>query len=511
MTDWPAPVAQAPLHAVVEVPGSKSLTNRLLVLAALADGPSTIRGALRSRDADLMIAALRQLGVGIAEGVGGSADVGGSAGATEPTTLHVRPPDRLRGGVAIDTGLAGTVMRFLPPVAALADGPVTFDGDRQARERPMAALLAALSALGVGVRRPDDPGDDRAGSGGEAAPGCREAAPVAADAAPGNDEAAPGCRDAARQYRDAAQTRLPTALPFTIAGLGAVTGGAVDIDASASSQFVSALLLAAPRFANGLTLRHVGGALPSLPHIEMTVAALREAGVTVDDTNAGRWRVEPGPIKARDVRVEPDLSNSLPFLAAALVAGGTAAVPGWPQATTQPGGLVPQLLTQLGGQHRLEDGVLTVTGTGAITPVDLDLSAAGELAPNIAVLCALADGTSRLRGIAHLRGHETDRLAALVAEINRLGGEARELADGLEIVGHGPNTLHGGLFRTYHDHRMATSGALLGLRVPGVVVENVETTAKTMPGFAASWDLMLSQRPSDRVQPRSSKEPADAL
>jgi len=431
--DWAAPQASAPLRAVVEVPGSKSLTNRLLVLAALADGPGTIRGALRSRDADLMIDALRQLGVQVNAGAGDDFDA---------TTLQVVPPPVLRGKTAIDTGLAGTVMRFLPPVAALADGPVAFDGDDQARLRPMAGLLDALDRLGVQAT------SERGGK--------------------------------------------PSHLPFTIVGDGAVEGGAVDVDASASSQFVSALLLAAPRFERGLTVRHVGQKLPSLPHIEMTVAALREAGVAVDDSIPGQWRVEPGPIHARDVRVEPDLSNALPFLAAALVVGGSVSVPGWPSQTTQPGSAVPDLLTRLGGEAELNDSTLTVTGSGQIRPVDLDLSAVGELAPNIAALCALADGTSRLRGIAHLRGHETDRLAALAAEINRLGGHVLETADGLIIHGRGPGGLHGELFRTYHDHRMATSAALLGLRVPGLVVENVDTTAKTLPGFTAMWQDMLS-------------------
>ncbi|GAB2472575.1 3-phosphoshikimate 1-carboxyvinyltransferase [Xylanimonas ulmi] len=423
---WAAPVTARPLDATVEVPGSKSLTNRLLVLAALADGPGTLRGALRSRDADLMIGALRTLGVGVEEG-------------EAPSTLHVTPGP-LTGDVDIDCGLAGTVMRFLPPVAALADGPVRFDGDPQARVRPMGPVLRALHALGVVV-------------------------------------SAPGSPD------------LPSTLPFTVAGRGGLRGGAVDVDASASSQFVSGLLLAAARFEQGLTLRHVGTTLPSLPHIQMTVATLRDAGVRVDDSRDGIWVVTPGPISARDVRVEPDLSNAAPFLAAALVAGGRVSVPGWPAATTQPGALVPGLLEQMGASTSLSpDGVLTVTGDGTVRGVDVDLKAAGELAPTIAALAALADSPSRLRGIAHLRGHETDRLAALAAEITRLGGQAEETRDGLVIT---PRPLHGGVFHTYADHRMATSGALLGLRVPGVMVEDVETTAKTLPGFAGLWQAML--------------------
>ncbi|WP_402375800.1 3-phosphoshikimate 1-carboxyvinyltransferase [Isoptericola rhizosphaerae] len=428
---WDTPVADAPLDATVEVPGSKSLTNRLLVLAALADGEGTLRGALRSRDADLMIEALRSLGATITEG-------------DHASTLHVAP-GALTGDADVDCGLAGTVMRFLPPVAALADGDVRFDGDPEARVRPMLPVLAGLRSLGVQVT----------GAGPD----------------------------------------FPTHLPFTVRGRGRVAGGAVDVDASGSSQFVSALLLAAPRFERPLVLRHIGATLPSLPHIAMTVATLRDVGVEVDDSRDGIWQVTPGPIAARDVRVEPDLSNAAPFLAAALVAGGTVRVPGWPEQTTQPGAMVPGLLEQMGGTATVDGDVLTVTGTGEIHGVDVDLHAGGELAPTFAVLAALADSPSRLRGIAHLRGHETDRLAALATEITRLGGRCEETRDGLVIT---PRPLHGDVFRTYADHRMATSAALLGLRVPGLQVQDVATTAKTLPGFDAMWLRMLGRPAEDQ-------------
>lgn len=422
---WEAPLAGGPLDATVDVPGSKSLTNRLLVLAALADGPGTLHGALRSRDTDLMIGALRALGIQVAEG-------------DAPSTLHITPGP-LRGGTAVDTGLAGTVMRFLPAVAALADGPVRFDGDAAARVRPMRPVLSALAGLDVPVT--DDSGSE-----------------------------------------------VPSHLPFTVHGRGHVRGGSVDVDASASSQFVSGLLLAAARFDQGLALRHVGPTLPSLPHIEMTVTTLREVGVTVDDSRPGIWQVAPGPIRPGTFRVEPDLSNAAPFLAAALVAGGTVRVAGWPSRTTQPGDMVPDLLTRMGGSASLDGDVLSVTGTGEIHGLDVDLHAAGELAPTFAALAALADSPTRLRGIAHLRGHETDRLAALAREITRLGGQCEETRDGLVIT---PRPLRGATVRTYADHRMATSAALLGLRVPGLLVEDVETTAKTLPGFTRMWQGML--------------------
>ncbi|NUU18403.1 3-phosphoshikimate 1-carboxyvinyltransferase [Cellulomonas humilata] len=418
---WTAPLADAPLDALVEVPGSKSLTNRYLVLAALADSPGRLRGALRSRDTRLMAAALTRLGARI----------------DEDGSDWVVTPGPVRGSTTVQCGLAGTVMRFLPAVAALADGPVRFDGDDSALARPMGPVLTALRTLGVRVEEHGEPGH----------------------------------------------------LPFTVHGRGSLLGGQVDVDASASSQFVSGLLLAAARLERGLTLRHTGRTLPSLPHIEMTVALLREAGVVVDDSRPAIWQVSPGPIAGRDVRVEPDLSNAAPFLCAALVTGGTVRVPGWPAATTQPGGLLPGILERMGATTRLDGDVLSVTGTGAVRGVDLDLHAAGEIAPTIAALAALADSPTRLRGIAHLRGHETDRLAALAAEITRLGGQAEQTSDGLVIT---PRPLTGTTWHTYEDHRMATAGALIGLRVPGVQVEDVATTAKTLPDFVGLWAGMLA-------------------
>jgi len=421
--DWLAPHQVGPIDASVSVPGSKSLTNRYLVLAALADGPVTLRGALRSRDTSLMADALRALGASVEDA--------GSDWSVTPATFT--------GEASIDCGLAGTVMRFVPPLAALADGPVHFDGDEGARVRPMEPVLRALRALGVHVE----------------------------------DEGEPGY------------------LPFTVVGHGAVRGGHVDVDASGSSQFVSALLLAGARYEQGLMVRHIGMSLPSLPHIEMTVAVLREMGVQVDDSRPDIWHVAPGPIRARDLQVEPDLSNASAFLAAALVAGGEVRVPGWPQVSTQPGAQVPQIFETLGATSELSaEGVLSIRGTGEIHGADLDLHDVGELTPTIAALATLADSPSRLRGIAHLRGHETDRLAALATEITRLGGQCEQTSDGLVIT---PRPLHGARWLTYHDHRMATAGAIIGLRVPGVVVENVATTSKTLPDFTEQWLGMLGR------------------
>ncbi len=417
---WAAPTPSRPLDALVEVPGSKSLSNRYLVLAALATGPSRLRGVLDSRDTRLMAGALRAMGTSVTESGGD----------------WLVSPAPLRGAATIDCGLAGTVMRFLPPVAALADGPVRFDGDAQAYARPMGPVLEALRALGVRV---DDHGE-------------------------------------------------PGRLPFTVHGRATMAGGSVDVDASGSSQFVSGLLLAAARYGQGLTVRHIGPTLPSLPHIAMTVDVLRAAGVDVDDSRPGIWRVVPGAIAGRDVRVEPDLSNAAPFLAAALIAGGTVRVPGWPAATTQPGALLPDLLERMGGRAALAGDVLSVTGTGAIHGIDADLRAASELVPTLAALAVLADSPTRLRGIAHMRGHETDRLAALATEITARGGWAQQTSDGLVIT---PRPLQPGLWHAYADHRMATAGALVGLAVPGVAVDDVDCTAKTLPGFVGLWAGML--------------------
>lgn len=421
---WPAPTPDRPVDATVTLPGSKSLTNRYLVIAALAAQPSRLRAPLRSRDTLLMAGALRALGAGI-EDVPGASPFGEDWLVT-PAPLH---------GGSVDCGLAGTVMRFLPPVAALAAGDVRFDGDPRARERPMSAVLEALRALGVRVS------DD--GRGG---------------------------------------------LPFTVHGTGTVTGGEVAIDATDSSQFVSGLLLAAARFERGLTVRHTGAPIPSRPHVSMTVEALRDVGVVVDDVEPDTWRVEPGEIGGLDVQVEPDLSNATPFLAAAAVTGGRVTVPGWPQWTTQAGDAIRDLLDSMGAEVTLERDGLTVRGTGELYGVDADLHDAGELTPTVAALAALADTPSRLSGVAHLRGHETDRLAALAREITGLGGDVTETADGLVIR---PAPLHAGVFHTYGDHRLATAGAVIGLRVPGVQVEDVGTTAKTLPDFPGMWSRML--------------------
>ena len=421
---WLAPVAAGPLDAAVELPGSKSLNNRELVLSALADSPTLLTGTLASRDSSLMMDALRALGTQIDVNINGS------------ILVTPKPFDR---SATIDCGLAGTVMRFVPPVSVLANGDVKFDGDEGARRRPMNTTIDSLRALGTSV----------------------------------TDEGS-------------------SALPFTVHGAGKVAGGEITIDASASSQFVSGLLLAAARYENGLTVRHEGEHLPSMPHIEMTLDCLRKRGVKVSTPQSAVWRVEPGAISGGEVHIEPDLSNAGPFLAAAMVAGGSVFIKGWPDSTTQVGDEFDGILQKMGASIVRENGGLKISGSGKIHGIDIDLSIGGELTPVIAALAAIADSPTVIRGVAHLRGHETDRLAALAAEINRIGGIARETADGLEIDP--SDNLHGALWQTYEDHRMATAGAIIGLRVPGIEIEDITTTSKTMPDFAILWQEMLGAK-----------------
>ena len=466
--DWPAPLAPASSeaagkNALVHIPGSKSLTNRYLLLAALADSPSYLRAPLRSRDSALMIEALRQLGAGI-ELVPTDSPFGPDV---KVTPLNFAQPGSAQA-VSIECGLAGTVMRFVPALAALLPGEFAFDGDPHARQRPMGPVLEGLRQLGVQV-----------------------------DCEQGEN-----------------------ALPFVLRspGLASVEGVSeapvVRIDASTSSQFVSALLLMAPRLPQGMVLVHEGSSVPSIPHIQMTVEALRQMGIEVQEhyPNQGneaeggeyRWTVHPGSFPGFEMTIEPDLSNAGPFLAAAVVTGESVTIPHWPEpaadssaGTTQVGDMWRELLPALGAQVRYAEGRLTVTGPAQLPEGDFsfDLSAGGELAPTMAAACAFVKGRVELTGIAHLRGHETDRLAALAAEINRLGGTAHDTADSLVIEAPIPATAEAAqvLAHTYDDHRMATFAAIIGLRRPNVVVQNVATVAKTMPEFTAMWEDMLAQ------------------
>jgi 3-phosphoshikimate 1-carboxyvinyltransferase len=422
---WAAPRAEGPVSGRVTVPGSKSISNRALILAAIADGPSHLTGLLAARDTTLMRSALVSLGVGITDN-----------GAQVTVT-----PGSLKGPASVDCGLAGTVMRFVPPVAALADGVIEFDGDPYARERPMNVILGALRTLGVRI---DDHGTGR--------------------------------------------------MPYAVSGAGSVRGGKVTLDASGSSQFVSALLLAGARYDEGVDIRHDGKPVPSQPHLDMSVAMLRERGVQVDDTEPNRWVVAPGPIRALDTVIEPDLSNAAPFLAAAVLTGGEVTVTGWPDTDLQPGSTVLRVLEAFGAHVAYDADGLTVRGPDRLAGVDVDLTEVSELTPTVAALAAVAardGGRSRLRGVGHIRGHETDRLAALAAELGTVGARVTETDDGLEIAP-APLGAPTRAWRAYADHRMATAGAIVGLVVPGVAIDDVAATTKTLPDFADDWPALVT-------------------
>ncbi len=423
INNWPAPFrGKKPVDVRVVIPGSKSVTNRALILAAQAEGTSKLRRPLVSRDSELMVGGLKALGLTITETTENGDLVFNVTGGS------------LKGPAKIDVGNAGTVMRFLPPLAALADGEISFDGDPRSHERPLGPVIKALEELGISINH-----------GG--------------------------------RY----------ALPLTMQG-GKIRGGEIEIDASASSQFLSALLLIAPSTELGITAKHVGGALPSMPHIEMTVQMLRDFGATVTvDKSANTWRVEPGKLKEQDLVIEPDLSNAAPFMSIALVCGGSVTIADWPKQTTQPGDQLRDIFSKMGAKVEFVSNGLKVTG-GAIHGIEIDLHDVGELTPAIAALCALADSPSYLQGIGHLRLHETDRLAALRAEINGLGGDVVEEPTALRI---NPKPLHAGVFHTYEDHRLATSGATIGLVVEGIEVENIATTRKTITDFPGLWGSLL--------------------
>ena len=420
---WPAPFrGRKPISSQVTIPGSKSVTNRALILAAQATSPSIIRRPLISRDSELMSAGLVALGIGI--------HIEGDNQSWRIT------PAPLTGPALIDVGNAGTVMRFLPPLAALAQGEIAFDGDSRSYERPIGPVIKALEELGIEI-------------------------------------------DHQGRY----------SLPLVIKGSGVILGGKLTIDASKSSQFLSALLLVGPSMTSGITVTHNGSSLPSMPHIDMTVQMLRDFGAEVEVDKAGQsWSVKAGSLQGQDLAIEPDLSNAAPFLSIAMVCGGSITIADWPQKTTQPGDYLREIFTKMGARVELNASGLTLTGGGSIHGIDINLHDVGELTPSIAALAALADSPSHLRGIGHLRLHETDRLAALTREINALGGNVVEEETALHIT---PAPLHGGTFHTYEDHRLATAGAVIGLVTPDVLIENVATTRKTLPDFPGLWKSLV--------------------
>jgi len=430
MTNWNAPYRGGltsigePINSKITIPGSKSATNRALILAAIAKTPSRLRKPLSSRDADLMVKGLQSLGCNIEEL------------KTEQGFDYQITPQKLSGPTQIDVGNAGTVMRFLPPIASLATGLVHFDGDARSHERPLGPVIKALEQLGASIEH-------------------------------GN------------KFR----------LPLTINGSGEIKGGEVEVDASASSQFISALMLLGPATKNGLTIKNIGETLPSMPHIEMTIQMLRQFGATVEICE-NSWTVASGDLLGQDLTIEPDLSNAAPFMAAAMICGGCVQILDWPKLTSQPGDQLRDIFKKMGATIEQSDEGLRISGSGNINGIDIDLHDVGELTPSIAAVAALASSPSTLRGIAHLRLHETDRLAALANEINNLGGDVTEGPG--ELLIKPAKLVVSQIFKSYEDHRMATAGAIIGLAVKDLVVENIETTKKTLPDFPGMWQEMLN-------------------
>ena len=430
MTNWSAPFRGGltsvgePINAKISIPGSKSATNRALILAAIAKTPSRLRKPLSSRDADLMVKGLQSLGCKIDE-------IKTAQGFDYQIT-----PQKLTGPTQIDVGNAGTVMRFLPPIASLATGLIHFDGDARSHERPLEPVIKALEQLGASIEH-------------------------------GN------------KYR----------LPLTINGSGEIKGGEVEVDASASSQFISALMLLGPATKNGLTIKNIGKSLPSMPHIEMTIQMLRQFGATVE-VNENSWTVRSDDLSGQDLTIEPDLSNAAPFMAAAMICGGSVEILDWPKSTSQPGDQLRDIFAKMGARIEQNNEGLKISGSGKINGIDIDLHNVGELTPSIAAVAALASTQSTLRGIAHLRLHETDRLAALANEINNLGGDVTEGPG--ELLIKPAKLVASQIFKSYEDHRMATAGAIIGLAVKDLIVENIETTKKTLPDFPGMWQEMLN-------------------
>jgi 3-phosphoshikimate 1-carboxyvinyltransferase len=419
--NWHAPTINGAINSTLEIPGSKSATNRAFVLAALGDKNSIITNPLFARDTNLMLEALEKLGCNVVK---------------KSNSVEISPMKKVHSEISIDVGLAGTVMRFVPPLAALSSGTSHFDGDERARNRPMKTLIESLKKLNVKVI------DNHQGK-----------------------------------------------LPFSIISDGQITGGEIEIDASESSQFISALMLVGAKFNNGLTIKHVGQNLPSLPHIEMTIEMLKEVGVKTNQINATTWRIDNQTINSKNWVVEPDLSNAGPFLAAAMVTKGEIKINDWPLQTTQAGNSWIEILSLMGANIQLNSKQLILKNDSEIKGINYNLNDVGELTPVLVAISLFANSKSEFTGISHLRGHETDRLAALVENITAIGGDAKETEDGLII---NPKQLHGGVWKAFDDHRMATAGAVIGLKVKDIYVDDIATTSKTLPNFEEMWNKMVN-------------------
>jgi 3-phosphoshikimate 1-carboxyvinyltransferase len=411
-----------PIDDIVRPPGSKSITNRALVCAALATGGSLLHGALASEDTQVMIDALNRLGIAI-----DLADAG--------QTLHVRGCGGKLPVAAADLYVAnsGTTVRFLTALVALGRGTYRLDGTARMRERPIQDLLDTLAQLGV-----------------------------------------------------RAHSERPGGCPPVVIEAAGLTGGKATVRGDVSSQFLSGLLMTAPYAASPLELS-IEGPLVSQPYIHMTLAVMKSFGVEVETDGLQRFRIA-APLTYRPAQydVEPDASAASYFWAAAAISGGRVVVEGLSRASLQGDVAFCGCLEKMGCKVEYDAQSVTVIGeqaTGrALRGIDVDMNAISDTVQTLSAVALFADGPTRIRGVAHIRHKETDRIGALATELRKLGAKVDEHDDGLTIV---PGKLRGATIDTYHDHRMAMSLSLVGLRVPGVVINDPACTAKTYPGFFA--------------------------
>ncbi|NLX98200.1 MAG: 3-phosphoshikimate 1-carboxyvinyltransferase [Rhodopirellula sp.] len=412
-----------PIHGTIRPPGSKSITNRALVCAALAEGTSTLTGALDSDDTRVMVQGLHRLGLEVLDDPRQSViQVAGCAG---------RPPAK---GAEIDAANSGTTIRFLTAVATLGQGRFRLDGSPRMRQRPIGDLLAALGQLGA---------------------------------------------DAVSE----AGNRCP---PVVIQANG-LPGGKAVVAGDISSQFLSALLMAAPCAASPVELAVVGE-LVSQPYVEMTLAVMNSFGVSVRREGLSRFLVSgQESYQCRQYTIEPDASAASYFFAAAAVTGGTVTVEGLSRSSLQGDVAFCDCLAKMGCDVSYGDGTITVIGH-RLHGIEIDMNAVSDTVQTLGAVALFAEGSTTITNVGHIRHKETDRLAALAIELRKLGAKVEERADGLTIV---PDALNGAEIDTYDDHRMAMSMALVGLASKGVVIRDPDCTAKTYPRFFQDLESLV--------------------
>jgi 3-phosphoshikimate 1-carboxyvinyltransferase len=418
------PLRQPP-HASIRVPGSKSITNRALVLAALAShgGDCEITGALRSEDTEVMVGALRELGFRLRPD-------------WELSRIRILPPESTATVPASEADLfvanSGTTMRFLTALVALGHGKYRLDGVTRMRERPLDDLLVALNALGVDARAETDNGR-----------------------------------------------------PPVVVHANGLRGGRVTMRGDVSSQFLSGLLMAAP-YASDTVRIAIEGALVSRPYVGMTTAMMKQFGVQTTETSVSYVVSAPQRYVTRSYDVEPDASSASYFWSAAAIAGGQVTVPGMAGYGFQGDIRFVDLLASMGCSAARCTSEVAVYGR-PLHGIDVDMNDISDTVMTLAAVACFAEGPTTIRNVGHIRHKETDRLAALATELRRVGAGVEEFSEGLTIT---PQPLHGAEIETYNDHRMAMSMALIGLRVPGIVIKNPGCVAKTYPGFFSDLERL---------------------